>query len=198
MLSSNCPGHRCGDRRDRVTCAGFGTKARTTDCRARASSSPVADAKERRQVLDGLLLWHLGAAAALELLPACDGGNADAALVRPLLHGANEGRWFEVPSLALPLPIVTVAFASPMPAVALVDTMVRAYLCAGNTFGILWSAFGILWSSDRRNSSITPLTMTSFRCHGCAICSRRRFMTLTWFKKTTCSAWTFLALITRW
>ena len=79
-------------------------------------------------MLDGLLLWHLGAAAALELLPACDGGNADAALVRPLLHGANEGRWFEVPSLALPLPIVTVAFASPMPAVALVDTMVRAYL----------------------------------------------------------------------
>lgn len=80
-------------------------------------------------MLDGLLLWHLEAAAALELPPAllfaaCDGGgNADAALVRPLLHGANDGRSCEVPSSALPSPIVAVAFASPMPAAALVDTI---------------------------------------------------------------------------
>ena len=86
-------------------------------------------------MLDGLLLWQLEAAAALELPPAllfaaCDGGgNADAALVRPLLlHGANDGRSCEVPSSALPSPIVIVAFAPPMPAAALADTMVRAYL----------------------------------------------------------------------
>ena len=94
-------------------------------------------------MLDGLLLWHLEAAAALELPPACDGGNADAALVRPPLHGANEGRWFEVPSLALPLPIVTVAFASPMPAVALVDTMVRAYLCMCRQY--FWDLVVCFW-----------------------------------------------------